>query len=67
MLKMMSLLWALMLFNSSSQAQEHSPQEGAVTKIAIHIQSQDYVHPIKLWRYGQESWGSQGPLLEAAK
>jgi hypothetical protein len=66
MLKMMSLLWALMLFNTSSQAHEHSPQEGAVTKIAIHIQSQDYVHPIKLWRYGQESWVSQGPLLEAA-
>lgn len=63
---MMSLLWTLMLLNGTSQAHEHSAEEGAVTKIAIHIQSQDYAHPIKLWRYGQESWVSQGPLLEAA-
>jgi hypothetical protein len=67
MLKMMiSLLWVTMLLSCTSQAHELSAEDLIVTKIAIHIQSQDYTHPIKLWRYSEDSWVTQGPLLESA-
>ena len=39
-------------------------QEGAATKIAVHIHAQDYTHQIRLWQNFRDYWYAQGPLLE---
>lgn len=66
MLKMVInfLLALLFVFSGMTQAHEQVTNEGGTTKIAVHIQAQDYIHQIRLWQNFKDYWYAQGPLLE---
>jgi len=35
-------------------------------KLAVHIQQQDYQHPVRIWNWAEGLWIEQGPFLESA-
>ena len=58
------LLALFFVLSGVTQAQEPELEDGAVTKIAVHIHAQDYNHQIRLWQNFRDYWYAQGPLLE---
>jgi hypothetical protein len=58
------LLALLLVLSGATQANESEVKKGGATKIAVHIQAQDYTHQIRLWQNFRDYWYTQGPLLE---
>lgn len=59
---LLNALAVLMLSLSSlSQAQAEN-----VVKLAVHIQSQEYLHPVRIWNFTEGLWIDQGTHVENA-
>jgi len=54
-----ALLMVLLGFSLNSFADNN-------VKLAVHIQAQEYEHPVRLWNYAYSLWVEQGPMLEAS-
>jgi hypothetical protein len=61
--KFFSLCFCFLLAANVAQAKDDT---GLNPKIVVHIQAQEYSHPIRLLHVYKDYWFSQGPMLEKA-